>query len=54
MKTSTERSQRHRGRKHEAGLYEVRGIYAPKADHKAIRIHAELVKTKAAIARGQT
>ena len=43
-KTATQRSQSLRAERAAQGLHEVRGIYATKVQHKAIKAAAEIVK----------
>lgn len=45
-KTTTERQQAFRARKAAAQLQEVRGIFAPKALHAAIKQAAKQIKTE--------
>lgn len=43
-KTATQRSRSLRAQRAAQGLHEVRGIYAAKAQHKAIKAAAKAVK----------
>jgi hypothetical protein len=45
--TATARKAAERKRKREAGLEEVRGIYAPKSEHDKIRAMARMLTQRA-------
>lgn len=44
QQTAAQRKQAERKRKAAQGLHEVRGIYADKAQHQAVKAAAEVVK----------
>jgi hypothetical protein len=48
QQTPAQRKQAERKRKAAQGLHEVRGIYADKAKHRAIKAAAEVVKREEA------